>query len=215
MIRRALMIVPFLCTAFAGSIAQNGPTPAAQESYRLQNGDSFEVLYRLSPEYNQTVSVQPDGAVTLTLLGPVPVRGLTLEEARNRIVREASKRFNHPEVSLTLKDYVKPHFTVLGEVGTPGRFELRGSLSPADALAIAGGLKQSARHNNILLIHRINQTVGETTLINFKALEKASPGQELTSLRDGDIIIVPQSKLSKVERYVKVFNTGVYYTPTQ
>lgn len=216
MMRPLLMTAIFLCVALPGVRAQkvapeSAPPQAPAADYCLQAGDTFEVLYRYTPEYNQTVRIQPDGMVSLTLLGAVPVRGLTVEEARKRILHEAAKRFNNPDVSLALKDFERPHFTVLGEVANPGRFELRGSLSTVDALAMAGGLKTSARHNNILLIHRVNQTVGETTLIDFKALENGRPGRELITLRDGDIIIVPQSKLSKVERYVKLTNIGIYY----
>jgi polysaccharide biosynthesis/export protein len=208
---RYLLLTMLLSVTSSHIYAQRVPGEAVPTDYCLQQGDSFEVLYRYTPEYNQTVTVQPDGMVSLTLLGAVPVRGLTVDEARNRIIHEAGKRFNDPDVSLALKDFVRPHFTVMGEVANPGRFELRGSISTVDALAMAGGLKVSARHNNILLIHRVNQTVGETRLIDYKALEKARPGQELIPLRDGDIIIVPQNKISKVERFVKLSNVGVYY----
>ena len=185
---------------------------AAQEAgYKLQPGDSFEVQYRYTPEYNQTVSVQPDGKVSLALLGNVVVRGLTVEEARVRIMAEAAKRLKEPEVSLDLKDYEKPHFTVIGEVEKPGRYELRGPLTTVDALALAGGFKLTAKHTQILLIHRVSDTIGETRLLDFKALEHARPGQELIPLRDGDLIIVPQSKFSKVERFVKLGNIGAYY----
>ena len=209
--RKLLRTLLILAVAIPYSVAQNAPSVVAPEGYRLQTGDSFEVLYRYTPEYNQTVSVQPDGAISLTLLGLVPIRGLTIEEARARILHEAAKRFNEPDVSLALKDFERPHFTVLGEVASPGRFELRGSLSTVDALAMAGGLKATARHTNIVLIHRINQTIGETRLIDVRALEKPQPGQELIRLRDGDLIIVPQSRLSKVERFVKLANVGAYY----
>ena len=184
---------------------------AQEAGYRLQAGDAFEVQYRYTPEYNQTVSVQPDGKVSLALLGNVQVRGLTVEEARVRIMAEAARRLKEPEVSLDLKDYEKPHFTVLGEVEKPGRYELRGPLTTVDGLALAGGFKITAKHTQILLIHRVSDTIGETRLLDFKALEHAKPGQELIPLRDGDLIIVPQSKLSKVERFVKLGNIGAYY----
>ena len=58
---------------------------ASLSGYRLQPGDTFTVHYRLTPEYNQTVTLQPDGTVTLRLLGPVSLRGLTGEQARSRI----------------------------------------------------------------------------------------------------------------------------------
>lgn len=200
-----------LCSEAQGPSSQSPSIPPTD--YRIETGDTIEVLYRNSPEFNQTVSVQPDGAVALQLVGSVPVRGLTLEDARARITREAAKRLNDPDVSLALKDFDKPHFTVMGEVANPGRYELRGSLSAIDGLAMAGGFKISARHTQIILIHRINNTIGETQLIDYRSLEKPRKGQELIALKPGDIIIVPQSKLSKVERYVKIVDTGVYYNP--
>ena len=184
---------------------------AQDAGYRLQTGDSFEVKYRYTPEYDQTVSVQPDGQVSLVLLGNVTVRGLTVDEARARLTAEAGKRLLKPEVAIDLKDFEKPHFTVVGEVEKPGRYELRGPITAVDGLAMAGGFKVTAKHTQIVLIHRVSDTVGEATLIDYKRLEHAKPGQELISLRDGDILVVPQSKFSKFERFVKIGNIGAYY----
>ena len=117
------------CVLYLGFCCMNPPDTYAQNSgvsliplpaYQLQAGDSVQILYRLTPEYNQTVSVQPDGSVTLQLLGSVPVRGLTMVQARELIQQAASKRLRNPELALELKDFERPHFTVLGEVGTPG-----------------------------------------------------------------------------------------------
>ena len=196
-----------LATVRAGAQAALSTAPA---SYQLQTGDSLGVVYRLTPEYNQTTSVQPDGTVTLQLLGPLKVRGLTVEEARVTIRNAAANRLRDPEVSLELKDWDKPHFTVLGEVGLPGRFELRGPLSVEDALAVAGGVKGSGKRTNILLIHRVDNTIGQTQLVDIRALERnPKPGTELLSLQPGDIVVVPITKLAKVERYVKLVNYGV------
>jgi polysaccharide export outer membrane protein len=201
------------------SLAQNSPSQSSSApyvNYRIEPGDTIEVLYRKSPEFNQTVSVQPDGLVTLQLIGSVPIRGLTIEDARLRITRKAAQRLNDPEVSLALKDFDKPHFTVMGEVTNPGRYELRGSLSAIDGLAMAGGFKPTAKHTQILLIHRSDNAVTGTRVIDYRELEKKQPiGKELIDLKPGDLLVVPQSKLSKVERYVKLANTGVYYNPAQ
>ena len=208
-----------LWSQVTASPPRGNPSPSQAPSipyadYRIETGDTIEILYRKSPEFNQTVIVQPDGLVALQLIGPVPIRGLTLEDAQARITHKAAVRLNDPEVSLALKDFDKPHFTVMGEVINPGRYELRGSLSAIDGLAMAGGFKSTAKHTQILLIHRVNNVIGETQVIDYKSLEKVqSNGKELIALKPGDLIIVPQSKLSKVERYVKLANTGVYYNP--
>ena len=80
-------------------------------------------------------------------------------------------------------------------------------------MALAGGFKVSARHTDILVIHRDGDTTGQAQRVDFRALEKPKPGMELIALRPGDIVVVPTSKLSKVERYVRVFNTGIFYSP--
>ncbi len=189
--------------------ADNTPAPAP-ESYQLQTGDTISLVYRLTPEYNQTASLQPDGTVTLQLLGSIAVQGLTLAQARTRIQDAAAKRLRSPELSLQLDSWEGPHFTVLGQVGTPGRFSLRGPLTVVDGLAMAGGLTLSAKHTNIVLIHRVSETVGETRLVDYRALEQQhKPGTELISLQPGDIIYVPLSKLTKVERYVHLANFGL------
>lgn len=210
------LLTLFLTFILCGcAFGQDAPSALKGDgSYRLQPGDSLEVLYRYTPEYNQTVTVQPDGSVSLQLIGNVKVGGLTLSNATGEISRRAGKRLLNPEVSISLKDFEKPHFTVLGEVTNPGRFELRGHISPVDAMAMAGGFKPTARHTQIVLIHRLNATTGEAQLLNFKQLEKAKSARaadDFPLLRDGDLLVVPQNKLSKVERLVRLTGIGLYY----
>src|SRR4051794_34771551 len=74
-VRRAIVPVFMLCVAIARSTAAQ--TAGADELYSthgrylLRAGDVFEVQYRLSPEFNQTVTVQPDGFVMLQVAGEV------------------------------------------------------------------------------------------------------------------------------------------------
>ena len=118
-----------LCASLA--LAQTPESGFADRNvrYRLQTMDVLEVNYRYTPEFNQTVTVQPDGYVSLNLVGGLKLGGLTLDEAKKMLVDKSSARLRDPEIALVLKDYVKPHFFVAGEVATPGRFELRGSVS--------------------------------------------------------------------------------------
>jgi polysaccharide biosynthesis/export protein len=196
----------FILVAPAQAVAQD------HADYVLASGDTIEVTYTYTPEYNQTVTIPTDGVIGLMRLGQVKVRGLTVRAATTAIAAAASKSgLNQPEVFLTLRDFVRPQFTVLGEVNKPGKYELHGVLRVADGLAVAGGLNLNARHKYIILIHRINDTDGETTLINYKELEKRNSPVTLETLQDGDIIVVPQGNISKIERFIKLANVGVYY----
>ena len=200
----------------APKVSQAPQTPQAPQdagpSYVLQYGDSVEVTYTYTPEYNQTVIIPSDGSVGLPRVGSVHIVGLSLRAATAAIASAASRSgLNKPEVVLTLRDYVKPQFTVLGQVGRPGRYELHGTLRVADGLAVAGGPNLNARLKYIILIHPISDTEGETTLYDFKALEKKHSSVTFDTLQDGDIIVVPQGNISKIERFVRLANVGAYY----
>jgi polysaccharide biosynthesis/export protein len=182
--------------------------------YRLRPNDVIEVQYRYTPEYNQTASVQPDGFVTLQLVGDIKLEGLTLDQAHDAVLSAASQRLNKPDLVFLVKDFDKPHFVVTGEVNTPGRFELRGDIKVSEAIAMAGGLKAaSAKHSQILLVRRVNDSFGETHVIDLKGFEKGRDYSEDFTIQPGDMVVVPQNSVSKIERFVKWGNVGVYANP--
>ena len=85
--------VAFLVLAlpFAASAQQQRPprlTTVTEERYRLQPGDVLEVQFRYSPEFNQTVTVQPDGYVSLEIGGDIKVAGMTIEQIGRASCRE-------------------------------------------------------------------------------------------------------------------------------
>ena len=98
--------------------------------YRIQPSDILEVHYRYSPEFDQVVTVQPDGFAAFLLAGDLKIQGLTADQAKAAILEKVSQRLKDPEIVLILKEFEKPYFTVGGEVTTPGRFEMRGPVSP-------------------------------------------------------------------------------------
>jgi len=176
--------------------------------YRLQANDVIDIMYRYTPEFNQTATVEPDGFVSLQL------GGLTLDQAHAAIFERASAHLRTPQVSVLLKDYDKPHFVVSGEVKSPGRFDLRGRTTAVEAIAMAGGvISASAKHSQVILIRRIAAAEGETRLLNLKRMMQAPQSAEDVTLRPGDMLIVPQNKVSKIERFVKWGNFGLYANP--
>src|SRR5205814_3090121 len=120
--------------------------------YRIQPSDVIEVQYRYTPEYNHTAAIQPDGFAALQVVGDVKVAGLTVDEASAAIAHKASERLQNPEVTVTLKEFIKPFFTVAGEVNHPGRFDLRGRVSAVEGIAISGGFKESSKKTTVILL---------------------------------------------------------------
>src|SRR5215210_4107392 len=82
-------------------------TTVTEDRYRLTPGDVLEIQYRFSPEFNQTMTVQPDGYVSLEIGGDLKVAGLTIEQARQAILRRASARLREPVATIVLKEFQK------------------------------------------------------------------------------------------------------------
>ncbi len=186
---------------------------ATHGRYRLQPSDVIEVQYQYTPEFNQTVSIQPDGFVMLQVAGELRLAGLTLEEAKREIAKRSETRLKDPRVALVLREFEKPYFIVGGEVARPGKFDLRGSPTVLEAVAIAGGFTQNSKHSQVLLLRRIDAEHAEATKLDVKRLEREPTQADEWRLGAGDMLIVPKNTLSKVERIVKWASFGIYWNP--
>jgi polysaccharide biosynthesis/export protein len=183
--------------------------------YRLCRSDVIEVTFTLSPEFNQTVTVQPDGYVTLKEAGMVQGLGLTPEEFR-QAVQLAYKGYLHdPEVAVALKDFEHPYFIAGGEVGRPGKYELRAETTVIEAVEIAGGFTQQSKHSQVLLFHRVNQDLVEARVLNLKDMLRERNLAEDPRLRPGDLIFVPQNAISKIGRFLSRPSMSMYVGSTQ
>jgi polysaccharide export outer membrane protein len=184
-----------------------------QPRYHLNPGDVVAVNYRYTPEYNTTVSIQPDGFATLPLIGEQKLGGLTLTEALSQLKAKAGERLNDPEITIDLKDFEKPYYIVGGEVGNPGRFEIRGRVTALRAIEMAGGFKISSKSSQVLLIRPVSGTDAETKLIDLKKVIDRRDLKEDVELQPGDLLVVPKTRLAKIEPYVRLANFGMYLNP--
>jgi|SRR6185312_7002592 len=211
-------LISLLLLAFGAGMALNAQAPSFAERdarYRLQPSDVLELHYRYSPEFDQSVTVQPDGFVALQLIGDLKLQGLTVDQAKAAILEKAGQRLKDPEITLALKDFEKPYFTVGGEVTSPGKFEMRGSITALQAIMMAGGFKTaSAKHSQVLLLRRVGPDLAKTEILDLKAAMSTSATEPLVELRSGDMLIVPQNRISKIERFVKWASYSIYAAPT-
>jgi polysaccharide export outer membrane protein len=188
-------------------------TPQLQQRdmrYRLAAGDSFDVSFELSPEFNQTVVVQPDGFVTLKAVGDVKVVGQTVPELTQTLRTAYSRMLNDPLIVVVLKDFEKPYFIADGQVGKPGRYEMRGTVTLTEAVAIAGGFTENAKHSQVLLFRRVNDQWLSAKIFNIKDMEKRGDLHEDTTLKPGDMVVVPKNTLSKIKPFIPNSGMGAY-----
>jgi polysaccharide export outer membrane protein len=138
--------------------------------YRLAKSDILEITFIFSPEFNQVLTIQPDGFITLRGAGLLPAEGLTLPDLQQSIAKAYGTFMHNPEITVNLKDFERAYFLASGEVSHPGKYELRGDLTVTEAVAIAGGFTQQARHSQVILFRRISLDVAEAHLIDAKKM---------------------------------------------
>jgi len=178
--------------------------------YRLSKSDVVEVSFAFASEFNQTVTVQPDGYITLKDAGHLLAEDLTSQQLEAAIQSAYSKLLHEPQVTVNLKEFDRPYFIAGGEVARPGKYELRGTTTVTAALAIAGGLTQQSKHSQVVLFRRVSPSLRETRVLNVKAMLKHRDLREDPVLQAEDYLFVPRSTLSNVMRFVPNTSMGMY-----
>jgi polysaccharide biosynthesis/export protein len=195
----------------AGPVSDK-PSPAfgseRNPRYELRADDVLDISFEFNPEFNQTVTVQPDGYLSLRGVGDVHAAGLTVPKLTETIRVVYEKILANPSVTVLLKEFERPFFIVNGQVGKPGKYELRGNTTVTEAIAMAGGLTSAAKHSQVVLYRRVSPDWYEGRLINIKKMLHSRDLIEDRLLKPGDMLWVPQNKLSKVRQFLPTPNVG-------
>jgi polysaccharide export outer membrane protein len=207
---------PGVARANGAGAGDHERTPALQHRnrrYQIHSADVLELGFPFTPEFNQTVTVQPDGYITLRGVDGIRVEGQTLPEVTNSL-RTAYKAVLHdPVINVELKDFERPYFIVGGEVGRPGKFDLRNETTATEAVALAGGLRDSAKHSQVLLFHRVPDGWVQAKKLDMKKMLKHADLNEDAYLQPGDFLYVPKNTMSKIARFLPTSSLGLYANP--
>ena len=162
--------------------------------YRINRSDVLNLTFPLSPEFNQTVTVQPDGFITLQVAGSISILGMTVPETSEAIKKAYARILHDPIIDVDLKDFQKAYFIVTGQVTKPGQYDLRYDLTASEAIAIAGGFMPTAK-TQIYLYHRSAEA-------GFRHGTQAKDFlhgniEEDVQIRPGDMIFVPEKRSQK------------------
>ena len=219
-------------SGFTGAVAEGAITTAANAGqadglgdprlggdhhplYRLHPSDVVEVTFTVAPEFNQRLTVQPDGYVMLKDAGLVQAQGLNVQQFREAVHKAYAGYLHDPQPAVVLKEFERPYFIVGGEVGKPGKYELRSDTTVAEAVQIAGGLTQQSKHSQVVLFRRVNDDLVETRLLNLKKMLKQTRLQEDAHLQAGDMVFVPQNTISKISRFLSKPGLSMYMSSSQ
>jgi polysaccharide biosynthesis/export protein len=193
--------------------------PALQERhprYRVMPSDVVAVTFPLSPEINQSVTVQPDGFITLANVGSIYVQGETISQIVDNLRKAYANVLHNPIIAVDLTSFQAPQFTVNGEVGKPGQYPLRIDTTVSEGIAVAGGFLPAAK-TQVFLFHRVSSDWVEVKKLNLKLLLNGRNINEDVHLQPGDMIFVPDKFIASFRKYVPYafgLGTGLSFNGT-
>ena len=188
----------FLFASLAAILVSSAPECGAQEeegnNYRLSANDLVEIRVYQEPDLDSRVRIAGDGSVTLPLIGTVSLGGKSVNEASDFLRRKYGERFLvNPQLTVTVTDFSKRRFTVLGQVQSPGSYTMPNNeeVTLLQAIGMAGGFTRIAEPSNIT-VKRIEKGGESLMKLNAKRMARGSASAAF-KIQPGDVINVPES----------------------
>ena len=186
------------CDANARIVAAS----ADETSYRIQPGDVLDVDFYLNPEFNDEVTVRPDGEVAMRMVGSVHAAGLTPDQLSKNLDTAYLTELRDPGVSVHVKTMPSREVYVEGRVTKPGAVPLQPGMTALQAISDAGGLQDDAGNNKVVLIRRDMCGVPRATRLDLEQAASKDGSNEDVALLPKDVIVVPRSTIGNMDLFV-------------
>ena len=168
-------------------------TDDSNRNYVIAAEDMVEINVFQEPDLTTRVRISQDGSINFPLLGLVSLGGKTVQQATELIRSRLGERFLvNPQVNLTVVEYSRKLFTVLGQVQRPGtyRFPDRQSLNLIQVIGMAGGYTRIANPGKVTVKRLVN---GRETVVSIDATRMArDAATKAFAVQPGDMITVAE-----------------------
>lgn len=177
------------------------PIALAQAAgYRIQPGDVLSVTVLEDETLNRQALVLPDGRISVPLAGTIRASNQTVESVEKIIADRLASNFAvRPNVFVSVTTVNEDGLTfpiyVLGRVSDPGLREVETGTNLLQAVALAGGLDRFAATKRIQLRRRGADGQEQIFVFNYKAVERGAAIESMITMREGDVILVPERRL--------------------
>lgn len=190
----ARVLAALIVILFGGMAVPPSAVAAEPAPYSLASNDVIEIRVFQEDDLACRLRISPKGTIVFPLIGTVAVGGMSPQDAAETIrVRLAKDYLVNPQVTVTVFDYGKRRFTVIGEVQRAGTYDMpeREKITLLDAIAMAGGYTRIADAAKVTL-KRKEDGKEKVIRLNAKAMardDKVSP----FNIQPGDVITVGES----------------------
>lgn len=184
--------------------------PVVHAEYLLGFGDEIEVRFFNNARFNETITVRPDGRITLEKVGDIYVSGMTPSGLDSIITNSYSDLLINPEVTIFVRQFGGYNVYLLGEVNEPGGYPITRNMTILQAIAQAGGAKDSAKLKSVMILRLGQDEQIEAIKVNLKELLKGANIPNQYYLRPQDIVYVPKTFIAGISSFLKQVYDGAF-----
>jgi protein involved in polysaccharide export with SLBB domain len=179
--------------------------------YRIVPGD--QLAFNFGPQGDVMVTsdlvriqrVRPDGRISVFPIGDVVAAGRTVRELEDELVRLLAGELRRPRVTIEVTEVAGNEVHILGRVERPGSYKAGPYMTVSQAVAAAGGLKDDASPNNILVFHRDGARTAKVVGLRLGDALKHGKLEADLPLGRFDIVFVPRSRIGDINLFSKQF----------
>lgn len=177
-----------------------------EPEYRLYPGDVVDVSVLSAPELNRTVTVQPDGRITLPLIAPVMAADRSAPQLEVVLSQAYAAQLVRPDISLSIRQTTPLKVFVGGMVDKPGVYDMPGDIDALQAVIMAGGFKQGAKADQVVILRRGPDGGAMLRTADLRGGDAGHGRVKFVAdpvpLRRFDVIYVPRTGLSELGSFV-------------
>ena len=202
------------CASQSSNIKEVEPLAPAQIQpqkpfvYTIAPGDQLDIKFFFNPELNETITVRPDGMISLQLIDEIQAGGLEQSELDQKLTDLYSRELRKPVLTVIVRSFTRQRIYVGGEVNTPGLIELSGGLTVLQAVFQSAGFKETAEPAETLVIRKGENDQPIPLRVDLEALMDADGGSDF-QLQPDDIVYVPKSAIANAAKFMDEYIGGL------
>ena len=189
-------------TSAPTTVTPVAPVAERLPEYKVQIGDVLDISFYLNPEFNETVTVRPDGMISTKIIEEMYVYNLPVKEINGMLKEAYAHDLKDPFVKTIVRSFAPIRIYVSGEVNAPGEYVVVGqALTLTQAIARAGGVKNSALWNKVLILRRGAGEKEQAFVADYYAATQGGDPTKDVRLAADDVVYVPRTGVD--ETYIK------------
>jgi len=201
-----------------------------KKEYLIGVSDKLEIKFHYQTDFNDIVTVLPDGTISLALIKTVVAEGKTPADLEAELIERYTSFLKKPELVVIVREFTSDRFYVAGkplrpgvkdvdepaivvrsftprvvyvsgEVLAPGFVRFQWPMTALQAIVGAGGTKLSGNVEQVVVLRKVGVEQPKAIFINL-ASDLAGQTLNDVALRPFDVVVVPKKAVAKLKDFL-------------